>query len=424
MTVAVCLAVLLGLPLLPGLTWATPAGVNASLTEAPSLTVSLSVAQPKIVQPFPARVTLRLHNAGARALWLYRHVRDPQELEQARNQTAAVVQNTPGPTSGGSSLVIHLEPAEASAAKSSSPQASEQGLVQADERTAADAELSRSRVLASVGMPHPRLLKLAPGAHAAEGVVIDLEPARAMRGGREELIWGRYRLSVTYAAAYSNGDSLSRNLGVELWQGVTGSNVVDIDLEPAPAEAAGSVAGRVTQEDGRPLAEMLVSLSDHEDHLVRQATTNEEGKYLFNHLPWGLYWATARRPRSDFETATYEHVDLEAGDPAANLNLVMIQPEVYEPKQMMHKPVLLRVTRSNGQPFQGVELEALWSSGSVAETVKGETADDGTAALELIPGRNYVTLKRRGCRDEERRVDIAAGDGIDGVSLQFDCNGR
>lgn len=422
MTAAVRFWVFLGLPALPGLVWATPAGVNATAAEAPSLTVALSVEQPKIIQPFPARVTLRLHNAGARPLWLYRHVRDPREIEQARNQTAAAAQNAQAPTSGGSSLVIHLEAAEAGGAKSSSPQASEQTIEPADERTAVDAGLSRSRVLASVGMPHPRLVKLAPGSDATEGVAIELQPAQAARGDHEQPVWGKYRFSITYSAAYSNGGSLSRNLDVDLWQGEANSNAIDLDLEPAPPSAAGSVAGRITREDGRPLVRMLVSLSDHEDHLVSQATTDEEGGYSFNRLPWGVYWVTARHPGSDFETATYDHVDLEAGDPSASLNLVMLQPEVYEPKQMLHKPVLLKVTGSSGQPFQGVALEALWSSGSVAETVKGETADDGTATLDLIPGRNYVTLKRRGCRNEERRVDVAVGDGIDGVSLQFDCN--
>jgi hypothetical protein len=84
----------------------------------------------------------------------------------------------------------------------------------------------------------------------------------------------------------------------------------------------------------------------------------------------------------------------------------------------------LKVTSGAGQPLEGVAVEALWSSGTVAETVKGETLADGTASLEVIPGRNYVTLKRRGCQNEERRLDVAAGDGIDGLSLQFDCSGH
>ena len=398
-----------------------PLGLAAAPAQASPLAVSLSVEQPRIVEPFPARITLRLHNGGASPLWLYRHVRDPQELEQARSQLAETAQGPGGSTSGGSSLVIHLEPAEAGKpASSQGPGQSSGGSGRRDSR---DANLPRGRVLSSVGMPHPRLVRLAPGADATEGAVIELRPAQASAGGQEETVWGRYRFSITYRASYSNGDPLSRNLAEGVWQGEANSNIVEIDLAPAPPSAAGSVSGRITREDGRPLERMLVSLSDREDHLVGQETTDDVGKYSFGRLPWGIYWVTARRSGSTYETATYEHVDLEAGDPVATLNLVMLQPEVYEPKQMLHKPVLLKVTSSTGQPLEGVGIEALWSSGSVAETVKAETAGDGTATLEMIPGRNYVTLKRRGCPSEDRRVDVAVGDGIDGVSLQLDCKG-
>lgn len=422
MTAAACAFALVGVAVLP-VALDTPAGALSAPAEASSLTLSLSVEQPRIVAPFPARVTLHLHNAGASPLWLYRHVRDPHELEEARFRAAESAPSPAGSTGGGSSVVIHFEPAEAE--KSATPQASEQSSGRNDGRDSGSDELPRSRVLASVGMPHARLVRLAPGADATEGVVIELQPAIVAGGDREEPVWGRYQLSVTYNAVYSNGAALSRNLAVEVWQGTVNSNAVEVDLEPAPPppSAAGSVAGRIAQQDGQPLPYMLVSLSDHEDHLVGQETTDEQGKYSFNHLPWGIYWVTARRPGSTYETATYEHVDLEAGDPIATLNLVMLEPEVYEPKQMLHKPVLLKVTSSSGQPLQGVGIEALWSSGSVAETLKAETAEDGTATLELIPGRNYVTLKRHGCRNEDRRVDVAAGDGIDGMSLQFDCNG-
>jgi hypothetical protein len=414
---------LVGLAVLPVALDTAPAAFAAP-AEASSLSVSLSVEQPRIIEPLPARVTLHLHNASASPLWLYRHVRDPHELEEARYRAAEAAQRPEGSTSGGSSLVIHFEPAEAGAEKSATPPGSEQTSGRNDERSSGDAELPRNRVLSSVGMSHPRLARLAPGADATEGAVIELQPAVVARGDREEPVWGRYRLSVTYNATYSNGAALSRNLAVDVWQGEANSNTVEIDLEPAPLAAAGSVAGRISRKDGQALPDMLVSLSDHEDHLVGQETTDEQGKYSFDHLPWGIYWVTARQPGSAYETATYEHVDLEAGDPVATLNLVMLQPEVYEPKQMLHKPVLLKVTSGTGQPLEAVAIEALWSSGSVAETLKAETAEDGTATLELIPGRTYVTLKRRGCRNnEDRRVDVGAGDGIDGMSLQFDCNG-
>jgi hypothetical protein len=88
---------------------------------------------------------------------------------------------------------------------------------------------------------------------------------------------------------------------------------------------------------------------------------------------------------------------------------------------MLHKPVLFRVSDSAGQPLDRVGLEATWSNGSVVDSVKGETGSDGAVALELIPGRNFVTLKRRGCPKQDERADVAAGAGIDGFEYTLDC---
>jgi hypothetical protein len=71
--------------------------------------------------------------------------------------------------------------------------------------------------------------------------------------------------------------------------------------------------------------------------------------------------------------------------------------------------------------LEGVGLEITWSNGPVLENVKGETGSDGAVALELIPGRNFVTLKRRHCPKQEERADVAAGEGIDGFEFTLAC---
>jgi hypothetical protein len=86
--------------------------------------------------------------------------------------------------------------------------------------------------------------------------------------------------------------------------------------------------------------------------------------------------------------------------------------------------VLFRVTDSAGQPLDKVLLEVIWSSGTVLDRVKGNTLEDGTVALELIPGRNFATLRRRGCPKEDQRVDVASGGGIDAFKLVFACAKR
>jgi Carboxypeptidase regulatory-like domain len=307
-------------------------------------------------------------------------------------------------------LVVHLIPVAGESTAGKAPPAQPDW-----------AEPPHGRVLASVGMPRPRLMEIAPGETQTEGAVIELDPGLVTRQGHDEPLWGRYQLSVSYDASYSNADALSRDLGVSIWQGEALSNDVETDLEPARASAAGSISGRMSNEDGRLLGGILVSLSDGADHLVAQSTTGDEGSYSFRGLPWGLYWVTGRRPWASIDAAVFDHFNLSAGDPTGTINLVILDPEIYQAKQKLHKPVLLRVTSGQGQPLAGVELDALWSSGDIAENVKGLTANDGTAALDLIPGRNYVTLKRRKCKNQESRVDVAEGDGIDGLSLQFDC---
>jgi hypothetical protein len=55
------------------------------------------------------------------------------------------------------------------------------------------------------------------------------------------------------------------------------------------------------------------------------------------------------------------------------------------------------------------------------DSVKGETGRDGAVALELIPGRSFVTLKRHGCPKQEERADVAAGPGIDAFQYTLEC---
>ena len=366
----------------------------ANPAAAPELTVSLAVEHEAIAQPFPMRAMLRFHNAASHPLWLYRHVRDPMD----RARTAETNQNTPGATNGGSRLVVHLERAPA-------PEWSEP---------------PRGAVLASVDLPHPHMVSLAVGAETTEGAVIALEPGTVASGGNTQPVWGKYELSVSYQASYSNGDALSRDLGIDIWQGEAQSNTVEVDLQPAPPSSSSTVAGKVTNRDGHPLTYILVSLSDHESHVLNQMITDIDGAFSFPHLPADTYWVTGRRVAATYETAAFEHTDVGTGA-TSNIHLVILEPELYQGKQFWHKPVLLRVTNSAGDPVEGVAIEALKTNGEVAETVKGETDATGTAALDLLPGSNYVTLKRRKCPSADSRVDISEGDGIDGQMLQMDC---
>jgi hypothetical protein len=118
----------------------------------------------------------------------------------------------------------------------------------------------------------------------------------------------------------------------------------------------------------------------------------------------------------------FRHLVLSSAEPTGTIDFLLSTPETYLPKQMLHKPVLFRVTDGSGAPLGNVSLEITWSSGTVLDSVKGRTSDDGTAAQELIPGRNYVTLKRSGCPKDEERMDVAPGPGIDGSKIVLECS--
>jgi len=358
-----------------------------------SLKLLISVEQQTITAPHPARVALHLHNAGQHPIWLYRRARN-----QGARARSEFLEITGGETSGGSTLAVRLEPAGATALQTTTP--------------------AEGRVLATAGLPRPRLVRLGPGDDYEEKTTLRLTPALAET---DKPIWGRYRLSVVYQASYSNEEEIHRNLGVTLWQGEATSNTIEIELAPPAVESRASVAGTVIRPDSAPVAGAVVSLSDQEERVVDQARTDADGRFSFSHLPWGLYWVMARRENASEDTTVFRHVEVTEAAPAGALQLVLLPPEIYEPQKLLHKPVVFRITDSAGHPLDKARLEITWSNGPVVDNVKGETGEDGTVALELIPGRNFVTLRRRGCPKQEHRVDVAAGDGIDGFNLALEC---
>jgi hypothetical protein len=355
--------------------WAAP--------ETEPLQLLISVEQTTITAPYPARLTLHLHNSGPVPLWLYRRV---------RNQT-----------SEGSSLEARLEPMRAAGSAGVSTSA-------------------RGWVFESVGLPRPKLVRLAPGDDYTEKTSLKLVPARAGATGGESPMGGRYRLSVAYRAKYPNADEMERVLGVVLWQGEVTSNKIEIELQPPAGK--GSLAGTVLDREGRSLAGALVSLSDQEDRLVDQVLTDSEGRFSFSSLPLASYWVTVRRPEFSEDTTVFRHLALTPAAAAGTIEFVLLLREIYEPQFLLHKPVLFRVTDDTGRPLDKVSLEVIWSSGTVMDKVKGETLEDGTVALELISGRNFATLKRRACPKEDHRVDVGPSGGIDGFKLTLECAKR
>jgi hypothetical protein len=367
------------------------------------LKLLISIEQQTIPAPFPARIILHFHNSGNQTLWLYHKARDPEILKQIAARHARLVEEQQDQSTrpenysyGGATLTAKLDP------------------------VTGGGKSGTGTVLESVALPHPRLVRLGPGDDYEEKEAVRLNPPALAEAPAPQ--WGQYRLTVTYGAQFSNGDAISRNLATVIWQGEVTSNAIEVNLTSPSGN--GAISGTVTSE-GNVLREgMMASLTDANDRLIDQALTDSRGMYEFSGLPPGVYWVWVRNPRTNVDTAQYHHLQLSSAAPNAESNMTMLDPETYEPKQVEHKPVLILVTDNASHPIPHAGLEITWSSGTVMEHLKGEAGDDGFAPLQLISGRNYVTLRSRGCPKQESIADVAEAGGIDGFKLVFECKGK
>jgi len=374
------------------------------------LQLAISIEESSLTEPFPARINLHFHNAGSHPLWLYTPLRDASEVNF---------------TSGGSSLAVHLEPVAPSTPgkgaftpATPAPSAPPTGTSAPPSGAGSPAI---GTLLLSAGFPHPKLVKIAPGGDYEETAVIHITPAMLQTPNGAQPVWGNYSLSVAYSAAFSNANSINQNLGVVIWQGTLDSNSVQLVLSRPAATSSGSVSGTVLDHDMRQAAGILVSLSDWNEHPIAQIVTGNDGGFSFTNLPYGRYWVTVRRLGSAEDRSFFEHADLTASQPEARLKLILLNEEIYEEKQLQHKPVLFRITTSAGNPVENATLEVLWSSGTVINHLKQKLDSDGLAVLNLIPGTNYVTIVKHGCPKEDRTADVAPGGGIDGFSFTLEC---
>ena len=362
---------------------------------SPSLQLTVSLAESAIAEPFPARVTLHFHNSGSKALWLYHPVRD----------AAAMFMGEVNSTSNGSLIAAHLQLTAAGNA-SGAPGAALPGV---------------GTVLRSAEFPDPGLVSIPGRGDYAEPVAIQLKPARIRTSGGERPLWGGYELSVAYTATFAEAQALRRDAGVDLWTGSISSNAIPLSLAPAPDSARGVISGSVADKETRPDAGILVSISDWNERLITQQVTAADGEFYIDGLPFGRYWVTVRPAGADVNTGFFEHAEVTAARPEARLHLVTLQEDVYQAKQMLHKPVFFRIRDAAGDPQPGAELEILWDDGTVLSNVKIKADDAGLAEAGLIPGSNYVTVRKHGCDKKETVANIPEGNGVAVFPLTIDC---
>jgi hypothetical protein len=371
-----------------------------SATPAPdSLLVIISVDQPVVALPFAVPVKLHFHNAGTKALWLYRPVTSLRARNSGDSAQSEEVANT---THGGATLSVSLEPA--------APVAS------------AIQSAAGATALVSTGLPHPKLIRLAPGEDADETAFLQFTPAMSETPRGPEPILGRYTFSVTYAARFSNASEIARDLGALLWEGETASNSITLDLQRPNGK--GSIAGSIVDAGSSPIPRAVASLSDSHLQLLAQEYTDDQGRFSFSGLPYGFYWVTARLVDATVETAAVRHFVVSTQDASNSADIAILPLDIYDTKQVLHKPVLLRVTDNQNHPQGNVMLKLLSAQQPVVDSVQARTDEEGLTAVELIPGSIFVTLERRGCKEEDQRIEVAQGSGVDGASLEYDCKGQ
>lgn len=365
------------------------------------LKLLISIEQPAITAPFAARITLHLHNTGKEPVWIYTPVRDLTLVSGAVNPFTTEDLGE-GATAGGSSLEMRLIPSDGS-----SPEIPASG-----------------RVLEGAEFPHPKLITIAPGGDYEEQAFVQFTPGSTAQGETDVPHWGTYHLTAVYRAQYSNGPNLDRLLGTRIWDSEAESNEISLELRPPAADARASVEGTVLNSQLQPVFGFVVTLSDKGSRPLAQTMSDGDGRYKFERLPFGFYWLAARRGVANEENVVLRHATLSSTDKAASVELVMVPVQLIRPGQILHKPVLFRVFDPQDNALSGVSLDDTWSTGSVSDRVKGQTRDDGSAVLDLIPGRNFVTLSRKGCPKQDERVEVAPGVGIDGFRFVFECAKR
>src|SRR6266516_6196534 len=136
-------------------------------SDATALKLLISLEQQSITAPFPARITLNLHNAGQRPLWLYRKARDASTAFHGDASRLELEERATAYTTGGSTVAVRLAPAEAREI----------------------ATPAQGTVLDSVGMPHPKLIRLDPGEDYEGKAVVSVLPALVGTSAESKALW-------------------------------------------------------------------------------------------------------------------------------------------------------------------------------------------------------------------------------------------
>jgi hypothetical protein len=141
----------------------------------------------------------------------------------------------------------------------------------------------------------------------------------------------------------------------------------------------GSISGRVTDENGKPLEKVKVKVEG--EYYTKSTTTDKDGKYSFRMLEPGEY--------EIFFYPSHPYFDPEGG----KVYSVKVQPGktvIFNKLMSLGGSISGKVIKKDGTPFSGVSVEILGPGGGYEEVSTGEDGKFFVGGLR--PSDNYLLI--------------------------------
>lgn len=181
-----------------------------------------------------------------------------------------------------------------------------------------------------------------------------------------------------------------------------GDGVADFEVRDIVPVA---VSGRVTDTTGTPVPGVIVTIDG------QTATTDSDGRYLFDQVPVGTHTATITPPPGYSIDLTPPPFTVPAGseDPIENVDF-----------RLAENPDLTGTVRANGAGVAGVTVTAVGPGGvTLTRVTDGSGAytfprlDAGTYAITIVPPGGYVATS------PITRAEQVAGTDVTGVDFEL-----
>ncbi len=230
-----------------------------------------------------------------------------------------------------------------------------------------------------------------------------------MLGVDRQSLPGLGNMRLAYSDAEGNfslaglADGANRILAISVGYQTTRSSVqVEREQDPEPVrlvlELGGSIAGRVLDSGGQPLAAATVTLMSAQG-MARFASSNEEGAYSLEGLPAGKHTVMVYASGSGGGMRTTSaQAEVELG---ATTTL-----DIRFSAGLLVRGRLLRA----GQPVEGAMVQLLGGDGGMMNMKMGRTIADGSFEIADVQPGDYQAFIQHDARATKLPVTVPDGD--------------